>query len=529
MRLFKQSLRLGLQALLLSMAMQASGASLSIGDQAPDFEVTTLAGETFKLSDYKGDKPIYLKFWATWCSYCKVEMPHLQAIHDEYGDAIEVLAVNVGINDSVANIEQFFNNKGFNLPVMIDQQGDLVSDYGIVGTPHHVLIDKEGKIAYRTFLASDTLDSTIEGWVEESSNNSFQESSAEMAASTNKGKDKLKLNKLKNKSADLDMNINMSMKGSRSILETFDGQPITVKENTLTHLVFQEIWTSYEGHGEERLLATLPQVFRDNTQTIWVQPGINVTHAQLAEYQGYFPKISPLVLDQGHQLMRSMGGWDLPLHVLLKDGEKVFAGKSEQLSALVESHFINETRFNEWLSKAGTVAGQEVNFQSREKHSEKNSANNKLKHEEPISFSVTETLKPKYHKLNTGEQAPEFTAQTMAGKAASLTAIIEDKPVSLVFVDSLCPMPHFPGCEAKLARLNDLVASDTSREWLGIVSSYYVTEEIAQQFREKFQLKLPLIFDADNKIYQSYGVHASPYQIDISREGTVLSRGGNLR
>ena len=174
MRLFKQSLRLTVSALLLSTAIQASGAPLAIGDNAPDFEVTTLAGKTFRLSDYEGDKPVYLKFWATWCSYCKVEMPHLQSIYNQYGDDVEVLAVNVGINDSVANIEQFFNQAGFNLPVAIDQQGDLVSDYGIVGTPHHVLIDKDGQIVYRTFLASDTLDEMIEGWAENKVKNTIR-------------------------------------------------------------------------------------------------------------------------------------------------------------------------------------------------------------------------------------------------------------------------------------------------------------------------------------------------------------------
>ena len=60
------------------------------------------------------------------------------------------------------------------------------------------------------------------------------------------------------------------------------------------------------------------------------------------------------------------------------------------------------------------------------------------------------------------------------------------------------------------------------------MSSYYVNEEIAQQFRDKFQLKMPLIFDSDNQIYQSYGVHASPYQIDIDREGIIHFRGSEI-
>ena len=74
---------------LLSIAVQAGAASLAVGDKAPDFEVITLAGETFKLSDYAGEKPVYLKFWATWCSPCKRE---LNNINDVFGTRDVVVA-----------------------------------------------------------------------------------------------------------------------------------------------------------------------------------------------------------------------------------------------------------------------------------------------------------------------------------------------------------------------------------------------------------------------------------------------------
>ena len=54
-----RSLRLAVSVLLLGAAMQVGAAPLKVGDKAPNFEVTTLAGETFKLSDYKGKKPVY--------------------------------------------------------------------------------------------------------------------------------------------------------------------------------------------------------------------------------------------------------------------------------------------------------------------------------------------------------------------------------------------------------------------------------------------------------------------------------------
>jgi len=146
---------------LLTVSLSTMAANLTIGDKAPNFQAVTIAGKSVNLADFINKKPVYLKFWATWCSYCKVEMPHLQAIYNESGEQVEILTINVGMNDSIANIERFFQGEGFNLPTVFDQKGAITSSYGVVGTPYHVLIDKEGNIAYQTFLATDQLDEKI--------------------------------------------------------------------------------------------------------------------------------------------------------------------------------------------------------------------------------------------------------------------------------------------------------------------------------------------------------------------------------
>lgn len=282
-------------------------------------------------------------------------------------------------------------------------------------------------------------------------------------------------------------------------METFDGQPVVIESGKVTHLIFQEIWSSYEGLGEEALIAALPKVFTDTSQQVWVQPGINVTEAQLTEYQGYYPQVKPLVLDRGYELMRSLGGWELPLHVILKDGKKVFSGSGDELT--------------QWLQLDASELSVKV------------IDNGEVK---PVSFLVNEAAESNYRKPLKGDQAPVFTVETMAGDTVSLLGLSYSKPLSLVFLDSLCPMPHFPDCETQIEQLSNLVNGDKSREWLGIVSSFYVNKEVVKQFREKFQLKLPLVFDTDNQIYQSYGVHASPYQIDINSEGNIQSRGSEI-
>lgn len=144
--------------------LNPSYAKDTIGKEAPQFIATKISGSTFDLSQFKGKKPVYIKFWATWCSYCKAEMPHLKAIEQEYGEKVEVVTINVGINDSIENISDLYRKLNFSLPTIFDQEGKLTAQYGVVGTPHHILIDKSGNIAYRTFLANDKLDSIIKAW-----------------------------------------------------------------------------------------------------------------------------------------------------------------------------------------------------------------------------------------------------------------------------------------------------------------------------------------------------------------------------
>ncbi|UIP27596.1 TlpA disulfide reductase family protein [Photobacterium sp. TLY01] len=157
----------GWQAMVMALALSLPAVQAAETAQtAPLFTATTVSGQAFKLADYLGKQPVYLKFWATWCSFCKAEMPHLNAIKDEFGDEIKVISVNVGFNDSVANVQQFFRQEGYDIPTIFDANGEITQKYQVVGTPHHILIDKDGNIAYRTFLATDQLDQIIEQWAQ---------------------------------------------------------------------------------------------------------------------------------------------------------------------------------------------------------------------------------------------------------------------------------------------------------------------------------------------------------------------------
>ncbi|MBB1488023.1 peroxiredoxin family protein [Oceanospirillum sediminis] len=286
-----------------------------------------------------------------------------------------------------------------------------------------------------------------------------------------------------------------------SALKTFDGQPVVLKSESVTHLVFMDIWATYAGAGAEADISQLPADFLEHSQQIWVQPEINVTREQMAEFQSYYPDIAPLVLDSGFALMRAENVWQAPWHVLIRDGKTLFSGNIDDL----RKHLGLPVR-----QMAQQIQGDH-------------------------DFAATEVIRHQaaasYQKLSTGDLAPDFQGTTLAGTTLSLSSNIEqsNQDTSLVFLDSLCPMPHFPGCEDKLKQLSQTIAVTPDRQWIGVISSFYVDKSIATQFAKRFKLNsVPLIFDQDNQIFEQYGVHATPYQINIGANGVIQSRGDQI-
>jgi thiol-disulfide isomerase/thioredoxin len=58
-----------------------------------DTEIQSVDGATFRLSDFK-DKVVVLDLWATWCGPCRLEVPHLVEMRNEYSDkGVEVIGL----------------------------------------------------------------------------------------------------------------------------------------------------------------------------------------------------------------------------------------------------------------------------------------------------------------------------------------------------------------------------------------------------------------------------------------------------
>lgn len=160
-----------------------SGAAEQAPEQAPagdegeaetlaafDFTLTDQYGTQHTLSDYKG-KVVFLNFWATWCGPCKQEMPHIQALYEEYnknqGDVVFLAVANPSsesypdaVDGTKEEILQFLTNNGYTYPVVFDETGKVFSDYFVNAYPTTYMIDKNGDI-YGYISGSLTKDAMI--------------------------------------------------------------------------------------------------------------------------------------------------------------------------------------------------------------------------------------------------------------------------------------------------------------------------------------------------------------------------------
>jgi peroxiredoxin len=121
-------------------------------ETAPDFEVKTLEGETISLSDLKG-KVVVLNFWFIGCAPCRVEMPGLNKLTEEYKEK-DVVFIAFAL-DKADPLKDFLKKKSFKYQI-VPEAGKIAGLYGAKVFPTHILINKKGQIEYFLTGGSDT-------------------------------------------------------------------------------------------------------------------------------------------------------------------------------------------------------------------------------------------------------------------------------------------------------------------------------------------------------------------------------------
>lgn len=128
-----------------SVASNVNGATGGDEQLAPDFTLTNLKGEEITLSSYRGEKPVVLDFFATWCPNCQRDMPKLSKMYEKYSDQVEVIGINLQERQSL--VEDFIEERGILFPIVMDPRGSASRDYGVRYTNYHILVGIDGNIS----------------------------------------------------------------------------------------------------------------------------------------------------------------------------------------------------------------------------------------------------------------------------------------------------------------------------------------------------------------------------------------------
>jgi len=107
---------------------------------------TTITGETLTVSDFRG-KPLLVTFWATDCSSCIKEVPHLIALHERFHPlGLQIIAITM-YYDPPSHVVAMTQALRLPYPVVLDLSGSHAQAFGKVAlTPTTFLIDGNAKI-----------------------------------------------------------------------------------------------------------------------------------------------------------------------------------------------------------------------------------------------------------------------------------------------------------------------------------------------------------------------------------------------
>lgn len=116
---------------------------------SPDISLLTVDGRTLPLATLRG-RPLLVTFWATTCTSCVREIPHLVELYQELSPrGLEIIGIAMH-HDPPDQVLAMRRARNIPYPVALDLQADAARAFGNVRvTPTSFLIAPDGRIVYR--------------------------------------------------------------------------------------------------------------------------------------------------------------------------------------------------------------------------------------------------------------------------------------------------------------------------------------------------------------------------------------------
>lgn len=106
-------------------------------------------GRKQSLSDFVGKgQYVLVDFWASWCMPCRMEIPRIIDIYNEYKDS-GLIVLGVASWDKPKDTIKAIKELGIPYPQIINAQYEGTNVYGLNGVPHLILFGPDGTILRR--------------------------------------------------------------------------------------------------------------------------------------------------------------------------------------------------------------------------------------------------------------------------------------------------------------------------------------------------------------------------------------------
>jgi cytochrome c biogenesis protein CcmG/thiol:disulfide interchange protein DsbE len=117
-----------------------------VGKAAPEFELTTLDGETISNDELAG-RVVLVNFWNSWCIPCKQEHPELMEFYEQHRDDPDFAMVGIVREDTEGAVREYVDAEGVTWPVAMDPGAAAALAWGTRGQPETFTITSDGVVA----------------------------------------------------------------------------------------------------------------------------------------------------------------------------------------------------------------------------------------------------------------------------------------------------------------------------------------------------------------------------------------------
>ena len=131
----------------------------TVGFPIKPLSLVGVDGSRFDASMQK-DKIVVLDFWASWCGPCRVSLPVVAQVCNEYADKGVVFRA-VNLKEDAETIRAFLQEEPIDASVVMDTDGAAAVAYRVEAIPHTVIIGRDGSVEAVHVGASEGMEAKL--------------------------------------------------------------------------------------------------------------------------------------------------------------------------------------------------------------------------------------------------------------------------------------------------------------------------------------------------------------------------------